>query len=128
MLLSKRDFVKHSAAAGIVVGLADDSAAANTLPLTRLGFDVVVYNDLYREARAFAGALAAQNPRMLAIAGDPGRLWYGTLRSLVAGGSRRLAGMTTHTDLLILETLARDQGLKVRYRARAQRLVSWVLT
>jgi hypothetical protein len=38
--------------------------------------------------------------------------------------------MTTHTDLLILETLARDEGLKVRRRSSVggARLVSWVMT
>ena len=35
----------------------------------------------------------------------------------------------THTDLFILDTLARDQGLKVRRRdsVGGARLVSWVL-
>lgn len=125
MPLNKREFFLHAAAAAAVAGLAKGSAAANTLPGS---FDVVVFNDLYPEARAFADALAGQTPRAVTIAGDAGRLWYETLRPLVASGSRRIAGMTTHTDLLILATLARDQGLKVRYRARAQRLVSWVLT
>jgi hypothetical protein len=92
--------------------------------------DVVVYNDWYAPAHAFATDLAQRGARCLPLQGDAGKLWYDTLRGLVAGGSRRIAGMTTHTDLFILETLARDHGLKVRRRdsGGGARLVSWVLT
>jgi len=91
--------------------------------------DVVVYNDWYPSAHTFAADLARRGARALPVQGDAGRLWYDTLRGLVASGSRRIAGMTTHTDLLIIETLARDAGLKVRRRSSVggARLVSWVL-
>ena len=134
---SKRDFVKGAAAvvtAGIVVpGRAAVSAtppalAAPPAPAVP-AVDVVVYNDWYRAAHSFAADLARRGALSLAVQGDAGKLWYDTLRGLVAGGSRRIAGMTTHTDLLILETLARDAGLKVRHRngVGGARLVSWVL-
>ena len=135
---SKRDFVKGAAAvltAGAVVpGRAAVSAveAAATVPRVRStpsDFDVVVYNDWYPAAHTFAADLARQGARALSLQGDAGKLWYDTLRGLVAGGSRRIAGMTTHTDLLILGTLARDAGLKARRRSSVggARLVSWVL-
>ena len=93
--------------------------------------DVVVFNDWYLPAQEFAAEHAKQGARALSVQGDAGKLWYDTLRGLVASGrGRRIAGMTTHTDLFILETLARDQGLKVRRRdsASGARLVSWVLS
>ena len=135
---SKRDFVKGAAAvvtAGVVVpGRAAVSAvaAASTVPPAGAApsdFDVVVYNDWFPPATAFAADLARRGVLSLAVQGDAGKLWYDTLRGVVAGGSRRIAGMTTHTDLLILETLARDAGLKVRRRnsVGGARLVSWVL-
>ena len=137
---SKRDFVKGAAAAvtaGVVAvapGRAAVSAVAapSTVPPERSApadFDVVVYNDWFPPAQSFAADLARQGALSLAIEGDAGKLWYDTLRGVVADGSRRIAGMTTHTDLLILETLARDQGLKVRRRnsVGGARLVSWVL-
>jgi hypothetical protein len=136
---SKRDFVKAAAAvvtAGVVPpGRAAVSAVAakSAVPRARSApadFDVVVYNDWFPSAQAFAADLARRGAVSLAVQGDAGRLWYDTLRGVVAGGSRRIAGMTTHTDLLILETLARDQGLKVRRRSSGgggARLVSWVL-
>ena len=135
---SKRDFVKGAAAvvtAGVVVpGRAAVSSVASSSTVPSAGsaptdFDVVVYNDWFPPAQSFAADLARQGALSLAIEGDAGKLWYDTLRGVVAGGSRRIAGMTTHTDLLIIETLARDAGLKVRRRSSVSgaRLVSWVL-
>jgi hypothetical protein len=130
---SKRDFVKGAAAvltAGAVVpGRAAPPALATLHAPAVPAVDVVVYNDWYPTAHAFAADLARQGARALPVQGDAGKLWYDTLRGLVAGGSRRIAGMTTHTDLFILETLARDAGLKVRRRnsVGGARLVSWVL-
>jgi hypothetical protein len=135
---SKRDFVKGAAAvvtAGVVVPGRTAVLAvtpAPTVPPVRSApsdFDVVVYNDWFPPAQAFAADLARHGALSLAVQGDAGKLWYDTLRGVVASGSRRIAGMTTHTDLLILETLARDQGLKVRRRdsVGGARLVSWVL-
>jgi hypothetical protein len=137
MILSKRDFVKQAAAVGaaaLVVPVharlvAPVNAELAVPSADRAAFDVVVYNDLFPQAKAFAAGLSGQGVRALAVEGDAGRLWYDPLRGLVDGGARRIAGMTTHTDLLILETLARDKGLKTRQRNNAggTRLVSWVL-
>jgi hypothetical protein len=141
---SKRDFVKGATAvvtAGLVVPgrpevsagstVASGSAAPAVLAVPPgSAVDVVVYNDWYPTAHAFAADFASRGARALPVQGDAGKLWYDSLRGLVAGGSRRIAGMTTHTDLFILETLARDHGLKVRHRNSdgGARLVSWVLT
>jgi hypothetical protein len=120
MKLTKRDIVK-AAAATVVVATAASRAEGSSK------FDVVVYNEWFLHARSFAAGLAAQGVRVLPVAGDAGRLWYDTLRALVSRGQRRIAGVTTHTDLLILETLARDTGLRVSQRESTGRLVSWVL-
>jgi hypothetical protein len=119
MKLTRRDFVKAAAT------VAFAGAVSRVRGSSR--FDAVVYNDWFPQARAFADGLAAQGTHVLPVAGDAGRLWYDTLRGLVNQGHRRIAGMTTHTDLLILETLARDTGLRVSQRESAGRLVSWVL-
>ncbi len=120
MKLTKRDFVKGAAATVVI-------AAAAPGVTSRSKFDAVVYNEWFPQAHTFADALAAQGARVLPVAGDAGRLWYDALRALVSQGHRRIAGMTTHTDLLILETLARDTGLRVSQRESAGRLISWVL-
>ena len=112
-MLTKRDFIKCTAATVVATAIVPRGSGI-----------VVVYDERHPEARAFAKEL---NAHALPVRGDAGRLWYDTLRGL---GARRIAGMTTHTDLLILRTLARDQGLKVcrSHRGSNTRLVSWVLT
>jgi hypothetical protein len=123
MKVTKREFVKGAAATVVVV------ATAHAVQITHAQtFDLVVFNDWFPQARAFAASFSEQGTRALAVAGDAGRLWYGTLRGLITDGQRRIAGLTTHTDLLILETLARDKGLRVSQRENAGRLVSWVLS
>ena len=109
--MNKREFIKSAAAVAVVARLPPNAP-------------VVVYDERHPEARAFA---QKSGGRALQVQGDAGRLWYGTLRNLKA---RQITGMTTHTDLLILRTLARDQGLKVcrTQRGSNTRLVSWVLT
>lgn len=134
MKVSKRDFVKGAAATAVVIATASTVAhpapgmTGNDTGTTRAQpFDLIIFNDLFPQARSFADGHSAQGTRALPIAGDAGRLWYETLRGLVADGHRRIAGLTTHTDLLILETLARDKGLRVSQREPLGRLVSWVL-
>jgi hypothetical protein len=136
MRVSKRDFVIGAAAAAVVATASKvahtaagmTASSADDIGITRAQrLDLIVFNDLFPQARAFAAGLARQRTRALPIAGDPGRLWYETLRGLIADGQRRIAGLTTHTDLFILETLAREKGLRVSQREPAGRLVSWVL-
>jgi hypothetical protein len=109
--MNKREFIKSAAAVAVVARLPTNTA-------------VVVYDERHPQARAFA---QKSGGRTLEIRGDAGRLWYDTLRNLEA---RQITGMTTHTDLLILRTLARAQGLKVcrTQRGSNTRLVSWVMT
>jgi hypothetical protein len=126
MNVTKREFVKGAAAVVLAVsaGRSVDTAARSIAP--GLSFDVVVYNNWFPQAREFAARFP--DAHALAVGGDAGQLWYGTLRGLVNSGFRRIAGLTSHTDLLILETLALDTGLRVSSRNAAGRLVSWVLT
>jgi hypothetical protein len=125
MRLSKRDLVKGAAA--LALSLAGRSAGRGVSFDATAAAAVVVYNDWYPQARAFAAAFPP-GTHALAVEGDAGKLWYERLRGLLATeGVRRIAGMTTHTDLLILETLARSKGLRVRRRSPEGRLVSWVL-
>lgn len=127
MRLNKRDFVKGAAASVVV------AASVRAAGIIHETFDIVVYNDWFPQARTFAATLSEQGTRALPVAGDAGVLWYGTLRGLIADGRRRIAGLTTHTDLLILETLAthapqaQTLGLRVYRRENIGRLVSWVL-
>jgi len=105
MKLSKRDFVKGAAASVVVVAAASKAgrpggaASASETDLPGERFDVVVYNDWFSQARAFASQQAEQGVRILPVAGDAGHLWYRTLRALINDGHRRIAGVTTHLSL-----------------------------
>ncbi|HEY4211258.1 MAG TPA: hypothetical protein VGM84_07240 [Steroidobacteraceae bacterium] len=154
-MVTKREFLAGSAAAvtagALVRGAADQppvtatGAAAGSAPtpdralaMASERFDVVVYNGLFEEARDFAAAQVANGALALAVDGDDaGVLWSGTLRQLVRGGRRRVAGIGTHTDFFILETLGREERLRMAQVCRhhrngpvpaaGSRLVSWVL-
>ena len=131
MKLTKRELVKVGVALSVagVTGAAMLPAppAAGSQSLDALAAPpLFVYNDWFPEALDRARSLIRVTT--LPIEGDAGSLWYGKLRMLVEKGGRHIAGLTTHTDLLILETLARDAGLKVRERNPQGRLVSWVMS
>jgi hypothetical protein len=137
MRVTKREFVKAASAVALVMSARRSALTpgAAALPAQVPGkeptpasdsFDVIVYNNWFPQAHDFASRFPGA--RTLPVGGDAGQLWYGTLRGLIHRGFRRIAGLTSHTDLLILETLARETGLKVRSRVESGRLVSWVLT
>jgi len=88
-------------AAGTLTGAA--SAATRQSQATVLLFDPAV-----QEARALAGA--ANGPRLVAVAGDPMRLW----RQKLAGNTGPIRGITRWSDYLVLRGLAEEQGLRVR--------------
>ncbi len=82
----------------------------------RRAFEMVVFNERYADARLFASTFSAHAGTVLPMNGDAGLLWYRKLRASVQNRASRIAGIGTHVDLLVLETLARDAGLRVRYR------------
>ena len=131
-MITKREFLAGSAAL-LAASAALSQDSSDSASRSRVAsVDLVVYNDLYPEACAFAAAAAARGAVALPIRGDAGVLWYGTLRKLIADGKRRIAGMGTHTDSFILETLGREERLRMRqlcrHECRGSRLVSWELT
>jgi hypothetical protein len=116
-VVSKRRFLKGAAAAAFAASLPWQRALTSEVkPLRGSPPELVVFNERYADARAFAAALAASGVAPLPLAGDAGVLWYGRLRPLVSLPGTRIFGMGTHTDLFILETLARDLRMGVRYR------------
>ena len=130
-MITKRGFLTGAASAVAATASRGSWAAANhagasasntvggaasawrTAPI-----DAVVFNDRYSDARAFAQALAALGVPVLSMAGDAGTLWHGALGKGLAGGHRRLVGVGTSMDFLILESLGREAGFKVRFLAQ----------
>lgn len=127
-MITKRGFLRGASAAAFAATAPRGSWAASTTGASRSEdnlqgapasppLDVVVFNDRYSDARTFAEALGERGVPTLAMAGDAGTLWHGTLAKEVAAGRGRLAGIGTSMDLLILESLGREAGLRVRFLA-----------
>ena len=117
-----------AAASQTSVGVPNRAGGAAGTQRPAPAFDAVVFNDRYSDARAFAQALAALGMPALAMAGDAGTLWHGALGKQLAGGRRRLAGVGTSMDLLIVESLGREAGLRVRFLAQHDSRGSRTLT
>ncbi len=120
-MITKRGFLRGASAAAFAAAAPRGSWSAEAP--TRPSFDVVVFNDRYSDARAFAQALGERGVPTIAMAGDAGTLWHRTLAKSVTGERRaaertRLAGIGTSMDLLILESLGREAGLRMRCVAR----------
>jgi len=128
-MITKRGFLTGAASAAAIAATASRKswAAASGSPRgatqehgacsAAAVFDAVVFNERYSDARAFAQALADQGVPLLPIGGDAGTLWHGALGKQVAGGHRCLVGIGTSMDLLILQSLGREAGLRVRFLA-----------
>jgi hypothetical protein len=113
----RRDFLKQSAAcvaAGATLSFGATPARA-ARPFAHQPFDAVIVAARYGDSRLFAAALRQQGARVLDTAVDLGRLWHGALGSQFAQRPQRLAGLTPHSDLLVCESFAREQGACLIY-------------
>lgn len=77
--------------------------------------DLIVVDDRFGDAAAFAAPFAEAGVPVQPTAGDIGRFWYQSLRDRPR---RRIAGMARPSDLFVLETLAREAGLRLVYTGR----------
>lgn len=141
-MITKRGFLRGASAAAVAAaapggswaapatGASGDEVGLRQAP-TRPLFDVVVFNDRYADARAFAQALGERGAPTIAMSGDAGTLWHRTLARNLMGERRRLAGIGTSMDLLILESLGREVGLRmscvVQHDSRGSRSVTHVI-
>jgi hypothetical protein len=77
----------------------------------------VVYDDRFAESREFAESLNGLGADTYPIAGDITELWYKDLYHQWERKPVPIAGLTSATSLFCLEQLARDQRLRVVFRA-----------
>lgn len=128
-MITKRGFLRGASAAAFAAAAPPGSwstpaagATGGEVGLqeapTRSSFDLVVFNDRYSDARAFAQALGERGVPTVAMAGDAGTLWHRTLAKSMTGERRRFAGIGTSMDLLIFESLGREAGLRMRCAAQ----------
>jgi hypothetical protein len=85
--------------------LAPAVASASTTPRAS---GILLFDPASPEARTIARA--ARGQRLIALEGDPVRLWRDTLRDTPGP----IGGITRWSDYLILRGLAAEQGLRIR--------------
>lgn len=117
-MTNRRQFLKTGIAAGVwplAAGAAHPGGGdgrASAVPLYR-----VVYDRRFAEGVAFARRAASLGLPLRAIEGDMTRFWYEDLYHAWRRGPVAIAGLTAHGPLFCLEQLARDQRMRVVFRA-----------
>jgi hypothetical protein len=117
-MTNRREFLQISAATAVPLpafaAAASPAAAADPAyaPLYKLVFD-----RRFAESAAFGAEAARLGATPHVIAGDVTGLWYDDLYHRWKDGPVAVAGLTAQGPLFCLETLARDAGLRLLFRA-----------
>ena len=99
--------------------------------------DIALFDGRFDDARRFGETQRRRGAAAFDIQADLARLWYGPLKTAVAGGRRpRIAGLATWADFVVAKGLARESGLRLTAHAlhdraasgRSGMLVSWVIS
>ncbi|MBI4266417.1 MAG: hypothetical protein HY657_18755 [Acidobacteria bacterium] len=120
-MASRREFLQLALAASAVplaargvlaapAGWADESTAPTPLY-------AVVFDERYPASRAFAGEAKRLGLSTRGIGGDVTRLWFDDLDRRWRQEPAAIAGLTTYGALFCLDVLARDYGMRTRFRA-----------
>ncbi|HEV3483278.1 MAG TPA: hypothetical protein VGR97_13235 [Candidatus Acidoferrales bacterium] len=115
--MNRRDLLKRAGAAIIpaaILGLRLPAMDASWQPgISRI--TAVVYDERYRDCRAFASVLVRRGATPFPVKGDCARLWYGALRAYLAGNRGNVAGLTTDSDFVVSRACGRELGLRLVY-------------
>ena len=91
--------------------------AAGELSVAPLPLYKVVFDRRFRASVAFAERAQSLGLAVHGIAGDMTRFWYDELYHAWKRGPAAIAGLTAHGPMFCFEQLARDQGMRVVFRA-----------
>lgn len=108
--LDRRTFVKLGLATAATVNIASAEARADE-PL------LVFCDGRYSDSRRFAESFVSPGVERFDTASDVAHLWYSQLSSRAQNRSVRMTGLTTHSDLFVLERCAADARMKLRFEA-----------
>ena len=113
-MLRRREFLKHSVVVATVASTGILTAQAQPPPHPKRRVDFVLVDDELEDSVLFANELTAQGAQAFATRQDIGQLWFGELgRSFTSG--KVIAGLTSHSELLVCAAFAREVGARVRY-------------
>jgi hypothetical protein len=116
VLTSRREIIEVGLAAsalsfaGAVLGAPSERRGRVTLYR-------ILYDTRFPESVAFAKRAAAHGQAVHAMRGDVTRFWYDDLYHRWRDGPAAIAGLTAYGALFCLEQLARDQRMRVVFRA-----------
>jgi hypothetical protein len=98
--------------------LASTAVRATEIPTAEpLIFYKAIYDNRFTAGAAFARRIAGFGVQVQPIEGDMTRFWYDDLYHRWKAGPVAIAGLTTHGPMFCFEQLARDQGMRVVFRA-----------
>jgi hypothetical protein len=107
--MNRREFVEATVAAGAAVGLISVPSQASELEVSGL---YAVFDPRYSDARVFSETFRSLGGSVFAAGpSDVVGLWRTQLRS---ARPRAIAGLTTHSDLEIVQACAAEIGLKLK--------------
>jgi hypothetical protein len=115
--------------AATVPGVLPAVSAARPAPYSDWRLERFVFDERFTAAVTRARRAARDGIPVSATSGDLMDLWYHELDLSWREAPMTLGGMTTRSDLFVLETFAADRCMRVAYRIpQAEPLVSWVIT
>lgn len=115
-MLKRREFLKHSVvvATAASTGMLSAGANGNGSSMAEPRIHFVLVDEELEDSVAFANELIARGARGFAVQQDIGRLWFGELGDAFKSG-HSLAGLTSHSELLVCAAFARQVGARVRF-------------
>jgi hypothetical protein len=122
-MLKRREFLKHSAmvataaSTGILTADGADVLAADANgvdAIARSPIHFVLVDEELEDSVAFANTLVNRGARAFSVQDDLGRLWFGELGQAFRSG-RAIAGLTTHSELMVCSSFARQHGARIRF-------------
>jgi hypothetical protein len=120
-MMTKRDFIKSTAAAGAAAGFIRPALATSALATVAPTFAptaiaAVIYDDRLPESRAFAFEFAQRGIQPFETGDDVATLWNGALGTLLEERPKaRIAGLTVTDDFEALRRLAAERSLSTLY-------------
>jgi hypothetical protein len=115
-MLKRREFLKTSAivATAASTGILTAQASGGPASLAHAPIHFVLVDEEFEDSVVFANTLIEQGARAFSVQEDVGRLWFGELGTLFRPG-QTIAGLTSHTDLMVCSSFARQHGARLRF-------------
>jgi hypothetical protein len=132
---SRRQFLQRSAALtgagalGAAAAVTPVSAAASAALQSASKATVVLHDPRLAIDSKVVASLKARGVRIVALEGDPVRLWRGAQRELLAHRDTRLFGVTRWPDFLIVRGLAAETRRRVLHESLdpATGVMTWLI-